>query len=70
MTNESAFDPTGKDPFALFDAWLAEAESLEINDPNAVALATVSSDGLIYGNNGNTYGGWYTPRVGPSGSSF
>lgn len=25
--------------------------------------ATVSSDGLIYGNNGNTYGGWYTPEV-------
>lgn len=45
MTDASAFDPTGKDPFALFDAWLAEAETTEINDPNAVALATVSPDG-------------------------
>lgn len=25
--------------------------------------ATISSGGLIYGNNGNTYGGWYTPDV-------
>lgn len=24
---------------------------------------TISSGGLIYGNNGNTYGGWYTPAV-------
>jgi len=25
--------------------------------------AEISTDGLIYGNNGNTYGGWYTPEV-------
>lgn len=25
--------------------------------------ASTSTDGLIYGNNGNTYGGWYTPQV-------
>ena len=27
-----------------------------------------ASDGLIYGNNGNTYGGWYTPKVRQSDS--
>ncbi len=34
------------DPFAAFEIWLSEAESTEINDPNAMALATVDSDGL------------------------
>ncbi|HEX8045962.1 pyridoxamine 5'-phosphate oxidase [Rhizobium sp.] len=34
------------EPFALFAAWLREAESTEPNDPNAVALATVDEDGL------------------------
>ena len=29
------------EPFALFAAWLAEAERSEPNDPNAMALATV-----------------------------
>jgi pyridoxamine 5'-phosphate oxidase len=33
------------DPFALFDAWFAEAQANEINDPNAVALATAGADG-------------------------
>lgn len=33
------------DPFALFDAWLAEAQASEINDPNAMALATSGADG-------------------------
>ena len=28
------------DPFALFDAWYAEARETEINDSNAMALAT------------------------------
>jgi pyridoxamine 5'-phosphate oxidase len=36
----------GSDPFALARAWLAEAEPLEPNDPNAIALATVDQDGL------------------------
>jgi pyridoxamine 5'-phosphate oxidase len=36
----------GSDPFALARAWLAEAEAQEPNDPNAIALATVDSDGL------------------------
>ncbi|MGO4566537.1 pyridoxamine 5'-phosphate oxidase [Rhizobium sp. 2YAF20] len=34
------------EPFALFAAWLKEAEASEVNDPNAVALATVDEDGL------------------------
>jgi pyridoxamine 5'-phosphate oxidase len=33
-------------PFALFAEWLKEAESSEINDPNAMALSTVDQDGL------------------------
>lgn len=43
-------DRTGKfagdDPFEIARAWLAEAEAAEINDPNAMALATVDPDGL------------------------
>ncbi len=43
-------DRTGKfagdDPFEIARAWLAEAETAEINDPNAMALATVDPDGL------------------------
>jgi pyridoxamine 5'-phosphate oxidase len=33
------------DPFALFDRWFAEAKAGELNDPNAMALATVAADG-------------------------
>lgn len=33
------------DPFVLFDAWFAEAQASEPNDPNAMALATVDADG-------------------------
>ncbi len=33
------------DPFSLFDQWLNEAKSSEINDHNAMALTTVASDG-------------------------
>jgi pyridoxamine 5'-phosphate oxidase len=33
------------DPFTLFDAWLAEAEASEPNDPNAMALATADGAG-------------------------
>ena len=36
----------GDDPFAIARSWLAEAEASEINDPNAIALASVDSDGL------------------------
>ena len=33
------------DPFALFDAWFAEAKASELNDPDAMALATVDAAG-------------------------
>jgi len=33
------------DPFALFDEWLAEARTSEINDPEAMALATADGSG-------------------------
>jgi pyridoxamine 5'-phosphate oxidase len=36
----------GEDPFEIARAWLAEAEASEINDPNAIALSTVDSDGM------------------------
>lgn len=32
-------------PFALFDAWFAEARKSELNDPEAVALATATAAG-------------------------
>ncbi|WP_374547871.1 pyridoxamine 5'-phosphate oxidase [Rhodoblastus sp.] len=35
-----------REPFARFGEWLAEAEKHEINDPNAMCLATVDADGL------------------------
>lgn len=34
------------EPFSLFGTWLNEAEASEINDPNALALATVDADGM------------------------
>ena len=33
------------DPFQLFDEWYAEARTAEINDPDAMALATADSRG-------------------------
>ncbi len=36
----------GDDPFKIARAWLTEAEAMEPNDPNAIALATVDGDGL------------------------
>ena len=41
------FDKTPpKDPIAAFAAWLAEAESSEPDNPNAMTLATVGEDGM------------------------
>jgi len=34
------------EPFALFHAWMKDAERSEPNDPNGMALATVDADGL------------------------
>jgi len=35
------------DPFALFDYWYAEARNTEINDSNAMALATADAQGRL-----------------------
>ena len=50
---EYATDPTGKplippvaDPFALFNEWMAEARAKELNDSNAMSLATVDAGGM------------------------
>ncbi len=45
MTDRSGIF-AGDDPFAIARSWLSEAESQEINDHNAIALATVDEDGL------------------------
>ncbi|MEQ9259025.1 MAG: pyridoxamine 5'-phosphate oxidase [Roseovarius sp.] len=36
----------GENPFEIAKSWLGEAEASEVNDPNAMALATVDSEGL------------------------
>lgn len=36
----------GDDPFAIARTWLSEAEKTEVNDPNAIALASVDTDGM------------------------
>lgn len=36
----------GDDPFGIARRWLKEAEAVEPNDANAIALATVDADGL------------------------
>ena len=46
---ESKFDEklfAGKDPLTIFRRWLEEARKTEINDPDAIALATVDEEGL------------------------
>ncbi|MGB0397890.1 MAG: pyridoxine/pyridoxamine 5'-phosphate oxidase, partial [Candidatus Puniceispirillaceae bacterium] len=34
------------DPYQLFDSWFAEAKKSEINDADAMAIASVDSDGM------------------------
>ena len=34
------------DPFAQFDAWFNEAKASELNDPNAMTLATCTTAGM------------------------
>ena len=47
MTAPNASDFTiSDDPWALFAQWLAEARATEINDPEAMALATVDASGM------------------------
>ena len=46
---ESKFDKklfVGEEPFTIFRRWLEEARETEINDPDAIALATVDKEGL------------------------
>ena len=46
---ESKFDEklfAGDEPFTIFRRWLKEARETEINDPDAIALATVDKEGL------------------------
>ena len=46
---ESKFDEklfAGEEPFTIFRRWLEEARKTEINDPDAIALATVDKKGL------------------------
>lgn len=45
MTDRSGIF-AGDDPFVIAKSWLAEAETTEPNDPNAIALASVDPDGL------------------------
>lgn len=45
MTDRSGIF-AGDDPFDIVRAWLAEAQESEINDPNAIALATVDAEGM------------------------
>jgi len=43
--NEPGDFTAADEPFALFDRWLADAAAHEIDDPNAMALATVDAAG-------------------------
>jgi len=39
-------DELNTDPFLLFNQWFEEAQKSEINDPDAIALASVDADGM------------------------
>ena len=41
-------DTLNKDPFELFDQWFKQAQASELNDPDAMALASVNSDGNFF----------------------
>ena len=46
---ESKFDEklfAGEEPLTIFRRWLEEARETEINDPDAISLATVDEEGL------------------------
>ena len=45
LTTEKALTPADE-PFELFRQWFAESQAHELNDPDAMALATVDADGL------------------------
>ncbi|HEY4201131.1 MAG TPA: pyridoxamine 5'-phosphate oxidase [Devosiaceae bacterium] len=39
-------DNTPIDPFLLFEDWFTEAKAAEVNDPHAMAVASVDADGM------------------------
>ena len=39
-------DRLDKNPFSLFESWFEEAKLSEINDPDAMAIASVDKDGM------------------------
>ena len=39
-------DTLDKNPFELFDEWYKEAEASELNDPDAMAIASVDKNGM------------------------
>lgn len=41
----SAFNNPGNDPLALFSKWFKDAQSSEINDPNAMCVSSVDNSG-------------------------
>lgn len=42
----TAISTDATDPFALFATWFAEASKTEINDPNAMTVASCTADGM------------------------
>lgn len=46
MKPESETLSGNADPFALFETWLDEAKATEINDPNAMTVATADAEGF------------------------
>lgn len=46
LPSQDPFSPEAGDPLPCFHAWLAQAQSTEPNDPNAMALATATPAGL------------------------
>lgn len=46
LDDETLKTGAAPDPFDLFDRWFAEAAEAEINDPNAMILATVDAGGM------------------------
>lgn len=40
------WDPESSDPMKIFGAWFADAKARELNDPNAMSLATVDRSGM------------------------
>ena len=47
MSTERNLINSNQKPIDLFKDWFEEAKKNEINDPNAMNLATISSDGKL-----------------------